>query len=102
MYFKSIYNTLGNADDALNEIESQRYNLILLDIDMPGIDGNALYRCIRKIAKSLAWRVVFIADDIADADTEKLLSETKVAHIGKYFNAEQLRKEVRHALTGGQ
>jgi CheY-like chemotaxis protein len=54
MYFKSIYNTLGNADDALNEIESQRYNLILLDIDMPGIDGTALYRCIRKIAKSLA------------------------------------------------
>ena len=102
MCFKFIYNTLDNADDALKKIESQRYNLILLDIKMPGIDGTALYRRIRKIAKSLARRVVFITGDIIGADTERFLSETKSPHIDKSFNAEQLRKEVRHTLTGGQ
>jgi hypothetical protein len=36
------------------------------------------------------------------ADTEKFLSETKVPHIAKPFNAEQLRREVKRALTGGR
>jgi len=94
--------TVDNADDALKKIKSQRYNLILLDIKMPGMDGAALYRRIQKIAKSLARRVVFITGDIMGADTEKFLSETKVAHIDKPFDAEQLSREVRRALTAGR
>jgi PAS domain S-box-containing protein len=94
--------TVDNADDALKTIEGKRYNLILLDIKMPGIDGVELYRRIERIAKSLAQRVVFITGDIMAVDTEKFLSETKVAHIDKPFNAEQLRREVKRALSGGR
>ncbi|MBM3141910.1 MAG: response regulator, partial [Chloroflexi bacterium] len=74
-------------------------NLVLIDIKMPAMDGVELYRRIQKIAKSLARRVVFITGDIMGADTEKFLSETKVAHIDKPFDAEQLSREVRRALT---
>lgn len=88
--------------DALNKIESKRYKLILVDIKMPGIDGVELYKRIQKINKSLARRVVFITGDVMGADTEKFLSETKVAHIDKPFNAEQLSREVQRALTGGR
>jgi PAS domain S-box-containing protein len=94
--------TADNAADALNKIESKRYKLILVDIKMPGIDGVELYKRIQKINKSLARRVVFITGDIMGADTEKFLSETKVAHIDKPFDAEQLSTEVRRALTGGR
>ncbi|MCJ7792269.1 MAG: response regulator, partial [Dehalococcoidia bacterium] len=94
--------TVDNADDALKEIESKRYNLILLDIKMPGISGVELFGSIQKIARSLARRVVFITGDVMAADTEKFLSETKVSHIAKPFNAEQLRREVKRALTGGR
>jgi PAS domain S-box-containing protein len=94
--------TVDNADDALKKIESKRYNLILLDIKMPGISGVELYGSIQKIARSLARRVVFITGDVMAADTEKFLSETKATHIAKPFNAEQLRREVKRALTGGR
>jgi two-component system NtrC family sensor kinase len=94
--------TVDNADDALKKIKSQRYNLILLDIKMPGMDGAALYRRIQKIAKSLARRIVFITGDIIGADTEKFLYETKAPHIDKPFDAEQLSREVRRALTAGR
>jgi len=83
-------------------VKDERYGLILLDIKMPGISGVELYGSIQKVAKSLARRVVFITGDIMSADTEKFLSETKVAHIDKPFNAEQLRREVKRALTGGR
>jgi PAS domain S-box-containing protein len=94
--------TVNNAGDALKKIEGKRYNLVLIDIKMPGMDGVELYKRIQKIAKSLARRVVFITGDIMGADTEKFLSGTKVAHLDKPFNAEQLRREVRRALTGGR
>ena len=69
---------------------------------MPGMNGVELYERIQKINKSLARRVVFITGDIMSADTEKFLSETKVAHIDKPFNAEQLSREVKRALTGAR
>ncbi|MBM4446650.1 MAG: response regulator, partial [Chloroflexi bacterium] len=89
------------AAEALKKIESQKYNLILADIKMPGMSGVTLYKRIQKIDKSLARRVVFITGDIMGADTEKFLSETKVAHIDKPFDAEQLSTEVKRALAGG-
>lgn len=94
--------TVDNAADALKKIEGQRYNLILLDIKMPGMDGAELYRRIQKIAKSLARRVILITGDMLSTPTEKFLSQTKVAHLDKPFNAEQLRREVKRALTGGR
>jgi CheY-like chemotaxis protein len=94
--------TVNNAGDALKKIEGKRYNLVLIDIKMPGMDGVELYKRIQKIAKSLARRAVFITGDIIGADTEKFLSETKAAHIDKPFDAEQLSREVRQALTAGR
>jgi CheY-like chemotaxis protein len=94
--------TEDNAEDALKRIEGKRYNLILLDVKMPGMNGMELYGSIQKIARSLARRVIFITGDVMAADTEKFLSETKALHIAKPFSAEQLRKEVKRALTGGR
>jgi PAS domain S-box-containing protein len=94
--------TVDNAADALKKIESKRYNLIMLDIKMPGMNGVELYKRIQKIDKPLAGRVVFITGDIMSADTEKFLAENKLAHIDKPFDAEQLKREVGHALSGGR
>jgi PAS domain S-box-containing protein len=93
---------VDNAADALKKIESKRYKLILVDIKMPGMNGVELYKRIQKINKSLARRVVFITGDTLGADTEKFLSEAKVAHIDKPFDAEQLNREVRRVLTTGR
>jgi len=93
---------LDNAADALNKIEGQRYDLILLDIKMPGTSGVELYRQIQKKAKSLAPRVTFITGDTLSEDTKRFLSRSEVTHIAKPFDAEQLRKEVRIVLNGGR
>ncbi len=94
--------TVGTADEALKKIEGQKYDLILLDIKMPGMNGMELYERIQKIDKSLARRVAFMTGDIMGTDTEKFLSKAKVAHIEKPFSAEQLSSEIKHALAEGQ
>jgi two-component system NtrC family sensor kinase len=94
--------TVDNATEAMKKIESQKYDLILMDIKMPGTSGMTLYKRIQKIDKSLARRVVFITGDIMGTDTEKFLSQTKVAHIEKPFDAERLIKEVQRTLSAGR
>jgi CheY-like chemotaxis protein len=94
--------TIDNAADALKKIESQKYDLILVDIKMPGMSGVELYKRIHKIDKSLAKKVVFITGDVIGTDTQKFLFDNKVGYITKPFSAEQLGREVQRALSAGQ
>jgi len=91
--------TIDNADDALEMIESKRYRLILLDIKMPGMSGTELYKRIHKIAPSLARRIVFITGDVIGARITAFLSSTKAHYIMKPFDAEQLKRAVNRILT---
>ncbi|MEW6033827.1 MAG: MEDS domain-containing protein [Chloroflexota bacterium] len=93
---------VDNAQDALEKIKAGRYDLILLDVKMPGMSGLELHRQIKKTAESLAARVVFITGDVMGVDTSKFISENKVPHITKPFSPEQFRKEIGRRLSRGK
>jgi PAS domain S-box-containing protein len=94
--------TVSNAAEALEMVKNKRYSLILLDIKMPGASGIELYGRMRKIALSLAERVLFITGDVMGTDTEAFLSRTKAPYITKPFDVNQLKKKIERFLTGGQ
>ena len=91
--------TVDNAGDALEKIEKERYNLILLDIKMPDMSGIELYQRIQKIAQSLARRVVFITGDVMGADVQSFLDKSKASCISKPFDTEELVKRIAGLLT---
>jgi len=91
--------TLDNATEALEKIKSERYNLILLDIKLPGMSGMELYKEIKRIARTLARRVVFITGDVMATDTRNFLSRAKAPYINKPFDAEKLIKEINRILA---
>ena len=93
--------TVDNGEDALKMVEADRYNLILLDIKMPGVSGIEFYKATQKIAKSLARRIVFITGDVMGTDTQEFIARTKVPYITKPFDAEQLNREINRILTDG-
>ena len=93
--------TVASAGDALERMKSTRYNLVLLDIKLPGKSGIELYKRTQKIAESLARRVVFITGDVMGTDTRSFLSRTRVPYITKPFDTEQLKKEINRKLTEG-
>lgn len=90
--------TTGNALEALSKIKNKKYDLILLDIKMPGMNGIDLYKRIQRTARPLAQKVVFMTGDIMGADTEKFLARTRASHIEKPFNSEQLNGVVSGVL----
>ncbi len=90
--------TLDNATDALERIKGERYNLILLDIKLPGMSGVELYENVKGIARTLARRMVFITGDVIAPDTRDFLTRTRVPCITKPFDIEQLKKDISRLL----
>ena len=83
-----------NASAALINVRNHQYDVILLDIKMPGTDGIDLYKHLQKTDKSVARKVIFITGDVMARNTMAFLSRTKAPYITKPFDAEQLRKEM--------
>jgi CheY-like chemotaxis protein len=58
----------ASGDEALGRIDRVRYDLILLDLSMPGVDGTAVGRAIRTSAANARTPILlFTASDNADA-----------------------------------
>ena len=90
---------MDNASAALERLNCERYNLILLDIKMAGMNGIELYRHMKKIAPSLQRRVVFITGDTMAPATRNFLDTSKARYISKPIDFAELKKEINHILT---
>jgi CheY-like chemotaxis protein len=90
--------TVGDAGVALEMVKSERFNLLLLDIRMKGMNGIELYQQMGKIAESLQKRVIFITGDTLARDTRDFLEKTAAPHICKPFDIRELRKMVNQVL----
>jgi CheY-like chemotaxis protein len=88
-----------NGDDALERLGSKDYDVILLDIKLPGMSGIELYEHIQKTAKSLASRVIFVTGDVLSADTMTYVLSAGIPYITKPFEAEQLLNGIGHILS---
>ncbi len=89
---------IDNGNDALERLESENYDVILLDIKLPGMSGIDLYNQLQKKAKSLARRVLFITGDTMSIDTMVFVKSAQTPYLTKPFDAEQLKKEMNHIL----
>lgn len=90
-----------NGEDALDRLGSEDYDVILLDVKLPGMSGIELYRSIQKSVRSLAKNVVYITGDVMSADTMDFLAKTETSCITKPFDAEQLKKDIGFIMAKG-
>jgi PAS domain S-box-containing protein len=93
---------VDNGEKALELIRNNRYNLILLDIKMPGIGGIELYNRIKDIAGSLTSRIVFITGDVMGEETQKFFNKTKVPYLMKPFDSNRLKFEINKLLDANE
>ena len=92
--------TAANGEEGLKRLDSEHFDVILLDIKLPGMSGIDFYKQLQKQRKSEAKRVVFITGDVMTRDTMTFLSRTKAPHLAKPFGAEELKKTLNRILAG--
>jgi len=87
---------------ALRKLERRRYDLVLSDIRMPGLDGPGLYRALERRHPDLVRRFVFFTGDALSPETRQLVEETRTLAMSKPFDADAIRQVVRRALSAGE
>jgi CheY-like chemotaxis protein len=75
----------GKKAVALFQEHPERYNMILMDVHMPEMDGFEATRTIRKSGSSIAKniRIIALTADVFKEDIEKCLEAGMDGHIGK-------------------
>ena len=89
---------VGNGDDALKKLDSEDYDIILLDVRLPGMNGIAIYEHLLETAESLTRKVIFVTGDVMSADTMTFIISSGAPYITKPFDTEQLLKSIGRIL----
>ena len=82
--------TAGGAREALQKLERRSYDVLLLDLKMPEMDGQQLFQEIKRRWPELAPRVIFASGDTLHPDTRRFLDTSGCTCVDKPFKLDHL------------
>ncbi|MCC6261080.1 MAG: response regulator [Anaerolineales bacterium] len=88
-----------NADQAISKLESETINLILMDINMPDMDGYTLTAKIKGIQKFNKIPIVAVTANVMRGDREKSLDAGCDGYIQKPIDIDILAQQIERFLT---
>jgi len=89
---------VGNGADALAFVAEVQVDLVLLDINMPGLDGFAIHDLLRARPETATVPILFMTAGVHDAEFARRAVR---GHIKKPFDLDDLLLRVASALAGG-
>ena len=84
-----------DGKEALEKGPAFKPDLILLDVMMPGMDGNLTMRALRKIPELAAIPVVFITAKVQPHEIQEFLDQGAAGVIAKPFDPISLADKIR-------
>lgn len=86
---------VNNGEEALNEVISKTYDLVLMDLQMPQMDGIAATREIRKLPEEKRnIPIIAISANATVNDRERCLNAGMNEFIAKPYTTEELQEKV--------
>jgi len=89
----------GKAAQTLLGQNGDRYDLCLIDIRTPGMNGIELYQYLKEIGSEMINRVIFTTGDVVNDEIKTFLEETGRPFLPKPFTLDELRSVIRIALA---
>lgn len=88
----------ANGLVAKDMLGKKEYDLCLVDIRTPVMNGKELYQYMKEEHPELANKVIFSTGDVLDSKLEPFLSEANRLYLPKPFTPDELVAAVRQAL----
>lgn len=89
--------TARSADEGLKKAAAKRYDVILTDLMMPGLDGLEFLEALRRLDQS--HKAIMITGYATMRVARDAIEKGACNFIAKPFTHEELRQVVREALT---
>lgn len=84
---------------ALKQLRDSTYDILLVDVRMPDLDGREFYNILMQRAPEVASRVLFMTGDTSSEDTQRFLDSTGCTVLAKPFDLGELEDAVNSAFT---
>ena len=76
---------------ALNKIQQNHYDIVFLDLKIPGVPGQSVYDWIKKHRADLLPRTIILTGDTLNDDTMHFLDQEQAVRLLKPFDLGELR-----------
>ncbi len=88
-----------NGTDALDQFENENFDLVLMDLMLPGMNGYEITREIRKMEKQAGLGkeipIIAITANTLDNDRQKCFEAGMNDYLAKPFTVEELLQKVK-------
>ncbi|MBI4872558.1 MAG: response regulator [Candidatus Riflebacteria bacterium] len=88
----------ADGADAISRLRQGRFDLVVSDIRMPGLDGPAIYSAVRQTDPALADRIIFMTGDTLSPQTKAFLETSGNLYINKPFVLDELKTAIAKTL----
>ena len=88
----------GDGEEALAILRNHHVDLVISDVNMPRMGGEAMLRRMRKEAALEKIPVVMVSSDATQSCRDRLLELGASAYIVKPFDVREFRKQVEKEL----
>ena len=85
---------LLDGREALDRAGRERFDLVICDMKMPGLDGQNFYQSLARARNPLQERFLFVTGDVIGQQTQEFLERNRLPHVAKPFRVEELTEKV--------
>ena len=83
--------TASDGRIALHKLSSRKYDVIIADVKMPGMDGRTFFEYLSRTNPPLKKRVIFITGDTLSGETKEFLNRVDNICLEKPFSLEEIK-----------
>jgi DNA-binding response OmpR family regulator len=89
-----------NGRDAIQRLQETAYDIVFLDLKIPGLSGQAIYEWIKQNYSHLVQRTVILTGDTMNSNTIDFLQQEDILHLLKPFQLAELRDILNRIWPG--
>jgi len=90
----------ADGKEAIRQLSVEKFNLCLIDVRTPNMNGEQLYSWILEHDSPLSKGVIFTTGDVASGETARFLAGTGRITLPKPFAPAELLEKIQKAVAG--